>query len=276
MSNVTPPASVSASNPGTGSPLRGTLKGALATLVLLLLALLFWQLLDQLRETQKNQRQYTIDYTADLASQVSLNMSLNAQIALNLLPIVEQPQSSDEQQALLRKLQQSLPDVRSLALLSPSGKILNDSASDSHDADYLAELVRRSRAQAHYFSNADDGSVVHLLLHQASGSTRGYWVLRLTPTFFDSLTQQGETGIRPLWLVENRLNHQIISRDEALSSARPGVLSPDDLANTVLTVPLSSSDWQLRGLFDRQRVLEELLPAFIGKCLLAWRSRCCR
>lgn len=270
MSNVTPPASVSASNPGTGTPLRGTLKGALATLVLLLLALLFWQLLDQLRETQKNQRQYTIDYTADLASQVSLNMSLNAQIALNLLPIVEQPQSSDEQQALLRKLQQSLPDLRSLALLSPSGKILNDSASasDSHDADYLAELVRRSRAQAHYFSNADDGSVVHLLLHQASGSTRGYWVLRLTPTFFDSLTKLGETGIRPLWLVENRLNHQIISRDEALSSARPGVLSPDDMANTVLTVPLSSSDWQLRGLFDRQRVLEELLPAFIGKCLL--------
>ena len=40
------------------------------------------------------------------------------------------------------------------------------------------------------------------------------------------------------------------------------------LANSVLTVPLSSSDWQLRGLFDRQRVIEELLPAFIGKCLL--------
>ncbi len=123
MSNVSPPSSVSALNPATGSPLRGTLKGALATLVLLLLALLFWQLLDQLRETQKkNQRQYTIDYSADLASQVSLNMALNAQIALNLLPIIEQPQSPDEQQALLRKLQQSLPDLRSLALLSPSGK----------------------------------------------------------------------------------------------------------------------------------------------------------
>ncbi len=268
MSNVTPPASVSSTPPAPGSPLRGTLKGALATLVLLLLALLFWQLLDQLRETQKNQRQYTIDYTADLASQVSLNMALNAQIALNLLPIVEQPQSADEQQALLRKLQQSLPDLRSLALLSPSGRIISDSAADSHDADYLTELVRRSRAQAHYFSNADDGSVVHLLLHQASGSTRGYWALRLTPTFFDSLTKQSETGIRPLWLVENRINHQIISRDEALPSAKPGVLTPDDLANTVLTVPLSSSDWQLRGLFDRQRVLEELLPAFIGKCLL--------
>jgi diguanylate cyclase (GGDEF)-like protein/PAS domain S-box-containing protein len=244
------------------------LKGALAMLVLLLLALLFWQLLDQLRATQKSQRQYTIDYTADLAAQVSLNMTLKAQIALNLLPIVEQPQSADELQALLSKLQQSIPELRSLALLSPSGKILSDSAANSEDADYLSELVRRSHAQAHYFSNADDGSVVNLLLHQASGSTRGYWALRLTPIFFTSLTQQNEAGIRPLWLVENRINHQIISRDEGLPSINPGMLTPDDVANSVLTVPLSSSDWQLRGLFDRQLVLEQLLPAFIGKCLL--------
>jgi diguanylate cyclase (GGDEF)-like protein/PAS domain S-box-containing protein len=244
------------------------LKGTLATLVLLLLALLFWQLLDQLRETQKNQRQYTIDYTADLAGQVSLNMALNAQIALNLLPIVEQPQGADELQALLRKLQQSLPDLRSLALLSPSGKVISDSAADSDDSDYLSELVRRSHSQAHYFSNATDGSVVHLLLHQASGSSRGYWALRLPPTFFSSLTKQIEAGGRPMWLVENRINHQIISRDEAQPAVNPGTLTEDDIANSVLTVPLSSSDWQLRGLFDRQHVLEELLPAFIGKCVL--------
>ncbi|RON11124.1 diguanylate phosphodiesterase [Pseudomonas brassicacearum] len=268
MSNVTPPSSVSALHPATGSPLRGTLKGALATLVLLLIGLLLWQLFDQLSETQKNQRQYTIDYTADLAAQVSLNMALNAQIALNLLPIVEQPQTADQQQALLRKLQQSLPDLLSLALLSPSGKILSDSASDSQDADYLGDLVRRSHAQAHYFSNANDGSVVHLLLHQASGSTRGYWILRLRPTFFSSLTKQSDTGIRPLWVVENRVNHQIVSRDDGLPSNNPGVLTADDLADSVLIVPLSSSDWQLRGLFDRQRVFEQLLPAFIGKCLL--------
>ncbi|VVP18714.1 bifunctional diguanylate cyclase/phosphodiesterase [Pseudomonas fluorescens] len=268
MSNVPPPLTTSAPTAAPGSPLRGTLKSALAILVLMLLALMFWQLLDQLRETRKTQRQYTIDHTADLAAQVSLNMALNAQIALNLLPIVEQPQSADEQQELLRKLQKSLPDLVSLALLSPSGRILNDSASNSEDADYLAELVRRSRAQPHYFSNAIDGSVVHLLLHQASGSTRGYWALRLKPTFFSSLTNINETGDRPLWLVENRFNHQIISRDESLPLVNPGTLTEDDVSNSVLTVPLSSSDWQLRGLFDRQRVLEELLPAFIGKCLL--------
>jgi diguanylate cyclase (GGDEF)-like protein/PAS domain S-box-containing protein len=268
LSKVTPTLSPSAPIAVSGSPLRGTLKGALATLVLLLLGLLFWQLLDQLRETQQQQRQYTIDYTADLAAQVSLNMALNAQIALNLLPIVEQPQSVDEQQVLLRKLQQSLPQLRSLALLSPSGRVLSDSDAHSRDADYLSELVRRSRAQAHYFSNAEDGSVVHLLLHQATGSSRGYWALRLTPEFFSTLTKQADVGLRPQWLVENRLNQQIISRDEGLPSASPTHLSPDDLSSTVLTVPLSSSDWQLRGLFDRHHVLEQLLPAFIGKCLL--------
>jgi hypothetical protein len=188
--------------------MRGTLKGALAMLVLLLLALLCWQLLDQLRETQKIQRQATIDHTADQAAQVSLNMALNAQIALNLLPIVEQPQSTDELQDLLRKLQKSLPELSSLALLSPSGRILSDTAGTSDDADYLGELVRRSRAQPHYYSNAIDGSRVYLLLHQASGSNRGYWTLRFRPTFFTSLTHLNETGTAPLWLVENRFNHQ--------------------------------------------------------------------
>ncbi|MFJ2692634.1 EAL domain-containing protein [Pseudomonas sp. NPDC087336] len=248
--------------------MRGTLKGALAILVLLLLALLFWQLFDQLRETQKSQRQATIDHTADQAAQVSLNMALNAQIALNLLPIVEHPQSADELQDLLRKVQKSLPDLLSLALLSPSGRIISDTVGTRDDADYLGDLVRRSRSQPHYYSNAIDGSRVYLLLHQASGSNRGYWVLRFKPTFFASLTKLNETATASLFLVENRLNHQIISRDEALPQVNPGTLTQDDVASSVLTVALSSSDWQLRGLFDRQRVLEELLPAFIGKCLL--------
>ena len=227
MSNVTPPLITRAPTVAPGSPLRGTLKGALATLVLLLLALLFWQLLDQLRETQKNQRQYTIDYTADLAAQVSLNMALNAQIALNLLPIVEQPQSADEQQDAAAQT----ATIPARPAQPRTAQPLREESSatvppTARTPTTWRELVRRSRAQAHYFSNADDGSVVHLLLHQASGSTRGYWALRLTPTFFASLTKQNETGIRPLWLVENRFNHQIISRDQALPAVKPGHPDP--------------------------------------------------
>lgn len=141
MSNVTPPTPLRAAHIAPGAPLHGTLKGALATLVLLLLALLFWQLLDQLQQNQKNQQQYTIDYSADLAEQISLNMALSAQIALNLLPIVEPPRDAEQQQILMRTLQRSLPELRSVALLAPSGAMISDSASDSQDSAWLEELV---------------------------------------------------------------------------------------------------------------------------------------
>ena len=44
-----------------------------------------------MQQNQKNQQQYTIDYSADLAEQISQNMALSAQIALNMLPILEPP-----------------------------------------------------------------------------------------------------------------------------------------------------------------------------------------
>ncbi|WP_428480413.1 bifunctional diguanylate cyclase/phosphodiesterase [Pseudomonas protegens] len=267
MFNVTSPKPARAAAPGPAYPMRGTLKGALATLVLLLLALLFWQLLDQLQQTRQDQRQHAIDYSADLADHLSLNLALNAQIALNLLPIIEAPQDSQQQQQLLQKLQRSLPDVRSFALLDSKGQILSDSATDSQDALWLAELVQRSRAQRYYYSNPADGSVVHVLLHQSSGGSRGYWVLRLTPSFLQTLVRQSEEGFKPTWVIENRLSHQVIKRDER-STSTPGMLDPDEMASSVLLVPLSNSDWQLRGLFDQRAVLEALLPAFIGKCLL--------
>ncbi len=267
MSNVIPPSSVRAIASAPGSPLRGTLKGGLATLVLLLLALLFWQLLDQLQQTRKDQHQHAIDYSADLADHLSLNLALNAQIALNLLPIVEQPHDTEQQQQLLKRLQLSLPDVRSVALLDAQGQVLSDSATDSQDAAWLAKLVERSHAQRYFFGNGPEGSVVYLLLHQPSGAVKGYWVLRVAPSFFQTLTRHSDESFRPVWVVQNRLTQQVISRDES-SSATPGQLSPDEMANTVLVTPLGNSDWQLRGLFDERAVIEQLLPAFIGKCLL--------
>ena len=149
MSNVTPPTPLRAAHIAPGAPLHGTLKGALATLVLLLLALLFWQLLDQLQQNQKNQQQYTIDYSADLAEQISQNMALSAQIALNLLPIVEPPRNAEQQQALIRTLQRSLPELRSFALLAPSGALISDTDGDSRDSAWLEELVKRRIEPGH-------------------------------------------------------------------------------------------------------------------------------
>lgn len=157
MSNVTPPTPLRAAHIAPGAPLHGTLKGALATLVLMLLALLFWQLLDQLQQNQKNQQQYTIDYSADLAEQISLNMALSAQIALNLLPMVEPPRNDEQQQALMLSLQRSLPELRSFALLAPSGAMIRDTAKDSQDSDFLEELVKRSHSQPYYLSNDEIG-----------------------------------------------------------------------------------------------------------------------
>ena len=267
MSNVIPPLSARTIAPAPGSPLRGSLKGGLATLVLLLLALLFWQLFDQLQQTRKDQRQHAIDYSADLADNISLNLALTAQIALNLLPIVEQPHDADQQQQLLKKLQLSLPDVRSVALLDAQGRVLSDTLADSQDGAWLAALVERSHAQRYYFSNSPDGSLVSLLLHQPSGSVRGYWVLRLAPSFIQTLTLRGSGSFRPVWVIENRLTQRVLSRDES-SNTTPDQLTPDEVASSVLAKPLGNSDWQLHGLFDEHAVIEQLLPAFIGKCLL--------
>lgn len=268
LSNVTPPSPLRAAHLATGAPLHGTLKGALATLVLMLLALLFWQLFDQLQQNQKNQQQYTIDYSADLAEQISLNMALSAKIALNLLPMVEPPRDSEQQQALMRSLQRSLPELRSLALLAPSGAIISDSAADSQDSVWLEELVQRSHGQSYYLSNNNDGSLIYLLLHQPSGGSRVYWALRLGPDYLTNLTRQDGQSQRPMWAIENRINHQVVSREGGMPVQGANTLTADELNNSVLITPLSKSDWQLRGLFDRSAVLEQLLPAFIGKCLL--------
>ncbi|MCS4250999.1 MULTISPECIES: bifunctional diguanylate cyclase/phosphodiesterase [unclassified Pseudomonas] len=268
MSKVTPPTPLRAAHIAPGAPLHGTLKGALATLVLMLLALLFWQLLDQLQQNQKNQQQYTIDYSADLAEQISLNMALSAKIALNLLPMVEPPRNDEQQQALMRTLQRSLPELRSVALLAPSGAMISDSAKDSQDGAWLEELVQRSHSQPYYLSNNNDGTIIYLLLHQPSGGSRMYWALRLAPSYLTNLTRQDGQGQRPVWAIENRVNHRVVARDSGMPAQWASALTPDELNKSVLVTPLSKSDWQLRGLFDRTAVLEQLLPAFIGKCLL--------
>ncbi|AZE51271.1 Sensory box/GGDEF domain/EAL domain protein [Pseudomonas chlororaphis] len=264
MSNATPPSSLRATAPASGSPLRGPLKSVLAILVLLLLALLFWQLLDQLQQTRKDQRQHAIDYNADLAEHISLNLALNAQIALNLLPILEPPQNAEQQQLLLKRLQLSLPDLQSIALLDAKGQLISDSGADGQDATWLAELITRSRGQRYYYSDATNGALVQLLLHQPSGALKSYWVLRLAPSFAQSLSPSPDQGFHPTWVIENRLNQKALGRDDGSSTP----VTTDDIANSVLVAPLGNSDWQLRGLFDDRAVIEQLLPAFIAKCLL--------
>ncbi len=89
-------------------------------------------------------------------------------------------------------------------------------------------------------------------------------MLRLAPSFAQSLSPSPDQGFQPTWVIENRLNQKALSRDDGSSTP----VTTDDIANSVLVAPLGNSDWQLRGLFDDRAVIEQLLPAFIAKCLL--------
>ncbi|BBN57498.1 GGDEF domain-containing protein [Pseudomonas chlororaphis subsp. aurantiaca] len=158
----------------------------------------------------------------------------------------------------------SLPDLQSIALLDAKGQLISDSDADGQDAAWLAELTSRSRGQRYYYSNTSHGALVQLLLHQPSGALKSYWVLRLAPSFAQSLSPSPDQGFQPTWVIENRLNQKALSRDDGSSTP----VTTDEIANSVLVAPLGNSDWQLRGLFDDRAVIEQLLPAFIAKCLL--------
>ena len=83
----------------------------------------------------------------------------------------------------------------------------------------------------------------------------------------NKLTQQNIHGDRPQWLIENALTHKVL-RHSAVPVTPASTLTAQDQADTVVLMPLSHSDWQLRGLFNKEQVVEQLLPGLIGKCLL--------
>jgi diguanylate cyclase (GGDEF)-like protein/PAS domain S-box-containing protein len=268
-----PPSSLRPPIDAPAAPLRGSLKGALAALVLLMLVLLLWQLMDQFQQTQERQRQRSFDYSALLADRMSLNMALNAQMALNLLDDPKQQAlSADQQTQMLNKLRTTLPSLRSVAWLDTAGQIVKDSASDPvGDGAFLTRLMQRIQARPYYFSNADDGSQIYMLVRQPGELTKGYWVLRLSPDMLTTLTRQTAQDYKPKWQLENHLNQKILYRDEASAAkaATPNA-AIDNVSGvkSVLLSTLTNSDWQLHGLFDAGKARRALLPPLIGKCLI--------
>ena len=254
-----------------GTPVRGTLKGALATLVLLLLAMLFWLLIEQFQETLKQEHQASINYSADLSDHISLSLALRAETALNLLPIYEIPENVQQQQALVEQLRPTLPALQSLALLNLSGDVLLDSTGISPDAAFVKNWVKniptQGSADVYYYGNSSDSSTLYLLLRPPIGTVKGFWLLRLSPEALQKLTRQVSGSNRAQWLIENSQSARVLSRmDGPSTSVTP--LSPADQDDTVLLAPLSHSDWQLRGLFNRHKAMAHLLPGLIGKSLL--------
>ena len=242
--------------------MRGSLKGALAALVLLMLALLFWQLIEQFHQTQERQRQRSLDYSTQLADRLSLNMALNAQVAMNLLEEDSSSAASPGRPLDPKGLREALPSLRSVALLSASGQVLNDSSATTQDNAVLKAALARAKGRPYFYTCSSDGALVYLLVRQTDNASGAYWVARLTPDVLKVLIRQPVQDVQHLWRLENRATQSVLLREP---QARDDSATQ---AETVLLQPLNNSDWQLRGLFDAQKTHRELLAPLIGKCLV--------
>ena len=261
MTNLTqPPSLPPAESASAGNP-RGSLKGALALLALVLLALLLWQLFAQYRHTQTDLQRQSLEASAQLADHLSLNMALKAEQAGSILqPYVNVPTPS-ALPAVLRAVSDRLPALQQLAWLDDNGRLKADTLASSPDRQLIDELLQLIQDRPYFFSNAADNSQVYLLLRQPDQPGRGYWLLRLAPSYYRQLSDHLEGKGHPLWLLENSRSGKVLERLGAVPPASEPLQS-------VMLAFIDNSTWQLRGLFDAEQARADLLPPLIGKCLL--------
>ncbi|WP_322365171.1 EAL and GGDEF domain-containing protein [Pseudomonas sp. Teo4] len=262
MTDLTHSSSQRPASTAPATSMRGSVKGALALLALVLLGLLLWQLFAQFRHTQADLRQQSLAASADLADHLSLNMALKAQEAVNVVqPYVKAPTPA-ALPSLLQTLRERLPDLREMAWLDDAGTIRSDSWAGSPDRQLIGELVELNKGRAYFFANSADNRIVYLLLRQSAEQDRGYWLLRLAPAYYKTLTIHLDGPGHPLWLLENSRSSDVLERHAPAHTS-------DDPLQSVMLAFIDNSTWQLRGLFDAGLARQKLLPALAGKCLLA-------
>ena len=270
MSTVTPPSLPSTPDAGSLPAWRGPARGVLVALVLLMLALLLWQLRQEARQLEQAQRQLSHVYTEQLGNHIDLNMDLKAKAALVILAAHSQkPGGVSGRQQLHQQLGELFPNLRSLAWLNQDGLLLSDSRGTSRDTAFLAELPTRLQERPyHYaFSTVGNGQF-YLLLQQPDGT--GFWVLRLASAALQSwFDEHHQSPYR--WLLEDRPSRRaIVRQDDGGSTPRPYYppVTAENLAQTIFIRPLPGSDWQLRALFNPQKVRAQQLPHLASKFLL--------
>ncbi|WP_409488868.1 EAL domain-containing protein [Pseudomonas promysalinigenes] len=262
MTNLKPSTLLRPAPSAPVASLRGSVKGALALLALILLGLLLWQLLAQFRHTQDDQRLQHLNASAELADHLGLNMALKAQQALTVLqPYVKAP-AADAMPSLLATLRERLPDLQDLAWLDEAGQVRSDSLEGSPDRQFIDELLGLSQGRNFFYTNAADNRTLYLLLRQTAEQGRGYWLLRLSPNYYQVLTTHLDSPGHPLWLLENSRTGEVLERHAPVQTS-------DEPLQSVMLAFIDNSTWQLRGLFDAGQARKNLLPALIGKCLLA-------
>ena len=262
MTNLKPSTLLRPAPSAPVASLRGSVKGALALLALILLGLLLWQLLAQFRHTQDDQRLQHLNASAELADHLGLNMALKAQQALTVLqPYVKAP-AADAMPSLLATLRERLSDLQDLAWLDEAGQVRSDSLEGSPDRQFIDELLGLSQGRNFFYTNAADNRTLYLLLRQTTEQGRGYWLLRLSPNYYQVLTTHLDSPGHPLWLLENSRTGEVLERHAPVQTS-------DEPLQSVMLAFIDNSTWQLRGLFDAGQARKNLLPALIGKCLLA-------
>jgi len=262
LTNLNHPSALRPASPPSVGSLRGSVKGALALLALMLLGLLLWQLFAQFRHTQADQRQQNLEASAELADHLSLNMALKAQQALNVVqPYVKAPTPAAVP-TLLGTLRERLPTLRDLAWLDHSGQLLSDSLAGSPDRQLIDELFQLNQGRPYFFANSPDNRTIYLLLRQAAEQDRGYWLLRLSSDYYRTLTVHLDGPNHPLWLLENSRSGEVLERHAPAQTS-------DEPLQSVMLAFIDNSAWQLRGLFDAGLAQQKLLPALLGKVLLA-------
>lgn len=261
MTNLIHPSTLRTAPQAPAATLRGSVKGALAMLALILLGLLLWQLFAQFNHTQADLRKQSLDATAELADHLGLNMAFKAQQAVNVVqPYVNAPTPAALPN-LVDTLRERLPALQSVAWLDSAGQLRADSLAGSPDRQLLDELLKLNQGRPYFFTNSADNRTLYLLLRQSTEQDRGYWLLRLSPDYYSTLTVHLDGAGHPLWLLENSRSGEVLQRHA------PADTGSEPLQSVMLAF-IDNSTWQLRGLFDAQLTQQKLLPALIGKCLL--------
>ena len=249
-----PPASSSARDP-LARPARGSLKGALALLVALMLGLLLWQLHQETRQLEDAQRMRSQEHASQLANYLSLVLRLKAEAGRAFLAThAESPPTEAQLPDLSRRLHGIYPALHSLAWYDAQGRQLLDTAPGAPQARQLPA------GESFHFSYVSvDGGLILLLIEHPQA--RGRWLVRLRPAALNNwLPQQGSN--LP-WLLQDSGGHTMLRPPLAATPA--GQASQ---LQSIATLPLNYSDWQIQALFDAARLRSEMLPLQAGKLLL--------
>ena len=246
-------------------PARGKFKSLLLALLLLMLALMFWQLRAEYQQQLEHQKQRSYAYGAQITSQLALEFELTVQGALELLrQHALRPAPGEQSAERLRQLRAVYPNLLSLVWLNHQGGVLADSATDSTDAEHLALLVGKSAGQPYFISRGPlVDSPLYLLLRQPSEvRPGGFWVVRLAPAGLQHFAHEHRRSDQ-LWQLEEAGNQRLLARNPAQADdARVAA------AESVRLRPLPRSDWQVRSLFEADKVRGQILPSLLGKFLL--------